>query len=237
VTWLFDPGTGRLTGTLPAQAGSPVSVAFSPDGATLAVAMVEETGPDKVSLWNVASRTLIRTVSDPRGEINSVAYSPSGAAIAVADVPGATVFDAATGQVIAALTDPPHRRDQPGSGNFPPSFGQAAFSPSGSMLAVTDGRGDVYVWDVATRRVIKTLTAPGQGGTTSADMVAFSPSGTMLATDGGPGAYVWDLATGQVSAELRDPGRGVSAMSFSPDSKTLGASDVDGMIYLWHTQT
>jgi WD40 repeat protein len=181
-------------------------------------------------------RHLIATLSDPEGTASGVAFSPSGRTLAVADRDGATLWDVATGRITATLRDPQRR---PASAPRPVTLGtwSLAFSPSGTTLALADGDGDVYLWDVASSRLLGTLTAPGQGGTTTANSVAFSPSGTTLATNGGPGAYLWDLSTRRVAQTFSDPDSiapEVNALAWSPDGNNLAAADQDGSVYLWH---
>jgi sugar lactone lactonase YvrE len=95
-TYLWDTATGRLTATLtdPARhAVKPadptghqvISVAFSPDGTTLAVADLN----GSTYLWDVATGKITATLTDPSsaGGI-SVAFSPGGTTLAVGDQNG-----------------------------------------------------------------------------------------------------------------------------------------------------
>lgn len=61
-----------------------------------------------------------------------------------------------------------------------------AFSPDGATLALGDGYGRTYLWDVATGRVTATLKDPGSGSS-SVDAVGFSPDGKTLAIAVGAG--------------------------------------------------
>jgi hypothetical protein len=120
-----DPGSSGVS-----------SVAFSPDGATLAAA--DRNG--KIFLWNVAARTLAATFTDPRSSgASSVAFSPDGATLAAGDRNGSTfLWNVAARTLAATFTDP---RSSGAS--------SVAFSPDGATLAAGDGNGRIFLWHIS----------------------------------------------------------------------------------------
>jgi DivIVA domain-containing protein len=208
----------RLMAALTAPGRFVSSVAFSPDGHTLAAG----DGNGRTYLWDVAAGHRIAALTDPEsGGLSSVAFSPDGHTLAAGDADGWTyLWDVGAGHRIATLTDPG------GVG-----INAVAFSPDGHTLAVGDGNGSTYLWDVATGHRIATLTDPEFSGVSS---VAFSPDGHTLATgDADDGTYLWDVATGHRIATLTYPGSIVFSVAFSPDGHTLATADGHGITYLW----
>jgi len=218
---LSNTAAGTLAATFTDPGAAPAaSVAFSPNGATLA------TGTDNGStyLWNTATRKLAGTLTDPgTAGVNSVAFSPDGATLAAGGGNGTTyLWNTATGKLTASLTDP-------GTA----SVNSVAFSPDGATLATGDGNGSTYLWNVSGGKLAATLTDPGAVGV---DSVAFSPGGATLAAGGGEGStYLWNVSGGKLAATLTDPGTaGPTSVAFSPKGMTLASADGNGSTYLWN---
>jgi eukaryotic-like serine/threonine-protein kinase len=64
-----------------------------------------------------------------------------------------------------------------------------AFGPDGT-LAAGDNNGNIYTWDVTTRKVTATFPDPASEGVTS---VAFGPDGTLAAGDANGTIYLWRI--------------------------------------------
>jgi WD40 repeat protein/transcriptional regulator with XRE-family HTH domain len=108
-----------------------------------------------------------------------------------------------------------------------------AFSPKGNILASGSVNGTAQLWDVATRRPIRSPFVTQTGGVNA---VAFSPDGKILATGSDDGMFtLWDVAThemtgGPVLADIAP----LTSVEFSPDGTTLATGSTDGTVRLWN---
>ena len=101
-----------------------------------------------------------------------------------------------------------------------------------NLLAAGSGGGNVSIWDV------RNGGAPRQINTGNAAVMslAFQPSGTLLAAGNLDGSVtMWDAVHPTTPTRLRagDTKAGVRAVTFSPDGKTLAASQPSGAL-LWN---
>lgn len=127
------------------------SMAFAPDGSSLALA-----NPNGAVLIDPVTGQRQVALRGARGGVSAVAFSPDSTSVATAEVSGAiTLWDAATGN--KQLTLPGHDE----------VIGRLDFSPDGTMLASAGGDGLTRVWaldvddlkTMARDRVSRTLTA------------------------------------------------------------------------------
>ncbi|MDB9445461.1 trypsin-like peptidase domain-containing protein [Anabaena sp. CS-542/02] len=211
VTW----SSSSLVKTITGHSGAVTSVAFSPDGKTLASGSWDDT----IKLWDVATGREIATLTG-----YSPVFSPDGRTLASGSGDGIIrLWDIATGREIATLT------------GYSP-----VFSPDGKILASGSGR-IIKLWDVATRREIATLT----GQSESVYSIAFSPDGKTLASGSGSfdgTIQVWDVATGREIATLEGHSTtfrytDVNSLAFSRDGKILASGSADNTIKLWDVAT
>lgn len=101
-----------------------------------------------------------------------------------------------------------------------------------NLLAAGAGGGKVAVWDLRNGGAPREITA----GNAAVMSLAFQPSGTLLAAGNLDGTVtLWDAAHPAAPARLRAAGNktSVRAVAFSPDGKTLAASQPSGAL-LWN---
>ena len=156
------------------------SLAFSPDGQTLAGADGGE-----IHLWDTDIWTYLKTFTKHTNLVTSLALSPNGAVLASGSWKEVHLWDTDTGTHLKTLRGP---RDIVRS---------LAFSPDGATLASSSG-GEIHLWDTDTSTHLKTFT----GSQDIVRTLVFGPDGTTLAGVGWPRStkgYIidlWDIVTG-----------------------------------------
>lgn len=188
------------------------SIAFSPDGRTLAAA-----AGDAVRLWDLASGTEVRRLRVPSVSVHSLAMSPGGQTLAAGYLDHAVrLWDLAGGGV---------RRLE----GHETVVGALAFSPDGEILASGSQGSTLRLWDVAGGTLIRQIGERSRAGYGWRDL-AFSPDGQVLAVAGTNASILMYDRTGRRLPSGRigfgiTPGSGCrfSAVAFSPDGQTVAA--------------
>jgi WD40 repeat protein len=206
-----------------------ISVAFSPDGDSIATASgtLEQGSPDtqpgEVKIRDSWTGKLMRTLLHP-GPLTCVAYSPDRTRPLIATTGWdkmLRIWDVRTGQEIKSVRAGPQV-----------SF-KVVFSPDGRRLATAGDDNAARIWDATTLEEILTL----RGHTREVHSLAFRSDGRLLATQSmGSTVKIWDTEPGKHPLTLPgQPGHWVQAVAFSRDGHRIASGDIDGTLRVHDT--
>ena len=246
--------------TLNGNSGTVWSVAFSPNGDTLAMAIED----GRVLLWDLKGQRIAGTLTGHRAAIWTVDFSKDGSRIVTASDDGdVRLWDAATGEPLAtrlihagsvrSVALSPDGKQVAAAGRTGTIYlwdlklentvwmreqeGSAyavAFSPDGRTIASAGSNKEVKLWDVGSGRVRVTLT----GHTGPVYAVSYSPDGRRVATAGWDGTVrIFDADSGEPGPVLRGHEHDVWSVSFGKEGKTLASAGTDGMVRLWDVES
>ncbi|MBW4543587.1 MAG: protein kinase [Symplocastrum torsivum CPER-KK1] len=217
-----------LVATLQGHSAQVLSVAFSPDGKTLASGSGYKDKNNCLKLWDVDVRQEICTIKEHSGGVNSIAFSPDGRTLAFGKSDTIKLWNVSTGQEIS------HLKGHSTQSLYIELIFSLAFSPDGKILASGSKDCTIKLWEVSTGREISTL----KGHRKYINSVAFSPDGKILASGSkDKTTKLWNVSTGREIMTLKEHSYGVSSVAFSPDGKTLATGGGDSTIKMWDVRT
>jgi WD40 repeat protein len=201
--------------------GVDVSLAFSPDGKTLAIAS------DGVSLWDVETGKRIRLLPyDSTAYVKSVAFTPDGKQLITPDQGmsldknisgGLHIWDVATGKEARFLATP-------GEG-----FGHVTLSNDGGRLAAASG-GSVRVWDTKTWKQL----ADHPTHRADVESIAISKDGLVLTGSMDFSARLWTLKDGAAIHRFQCA-YWARSVAMTPDGSRAAALSNGDELLVWDT--
>ena len=211
--------------------GAASDITFTPDGTQFAVTT-------NIGIWIYDAKTgaEITVLKQPGHGYGKVAFSPDGSVLACATGSNGRgevqLWDKAAGALITTL---------------PATIGISSlfFSEDGTKLVCAGSFGRVHVWEInpETPPVLVTDIRLYFENWSDSWLTKLSPDGRFLAItipnwqDKDFSIQLWDGKTGELWHTLTGHTRSVTALTFSPDSKTLVSADEYETIRVWDTES
>ncbi|MFE1028338.1 trypsin-like peptidase domain-containing protein [Streptomyces sp. NPDC058818] len=224
---LWDVREKRRIAMLQGHAGQVTSLAFSPDGATLATGASDAT----TRLWDVRGHRSLTTLTGHSTTVFALAFSPDGQTLASGGQDRSVrLWDVQERTALVVL-------------NSHTGFVNAlAFSPDGATLASGSADATVRLWDMRAGRPRATIAR--SDGSVSQTVVSspqgvYSPDGKVLAVgDNGGSVRLYDARTRHMLGRLTGHSSKVKSVQFSPNGRFVAASSHDSpLVMLWDART
>jgi WD40 repeat protein len=183
-----------------------------------------------IRLWDVASRSEVRSFGFPMGKVTTLAVSGDGRRALCAGIfhttrdgesaPSWRVWDLETGDTV-------FERATADAG-----FANAAvLSADGRRVLAPDHAGrSLSLWDLDAGKELKRML-----NRSHIRSLAMSPDGTRGVAGRADGSMdVYDLQEGQLVTSFTTHGGPISALAFSPDGRFAVSGGTDRLVRLWH---
>jgi WD40 repeat protein len=219
---VWDAASLLKRGTPSLRGSGRATLAFSPDGATIAMG----TSDGSAQFWDSGTFRPRGSIKAHDGLVTSISFAPDGKTFATA-----STADNETAKIWELRQDPsafPWR----GSAVL-----AASFSADGKTLALGGDAGTLRLADPATRRVSRTLT----GHKYRIWSIAFAPDGKTLVSAGGDWERhddtgelrVFDLISGVSKSLFPETHKLIFTVAIAPDGRTLATGGWGSDVTLW----
>jgi WD40 repeat protein len=200
------------------------SVAFSPDGRTLASGADDGT----IKLRDVNDQKELHVLAGQTLPVTSLVFTSDGSLLisATGDWRNNRVaceirlWEVMSGKELAQLQ------------GCTSEIKCIAIDKGGGLLASTEANSDLRLWDVVNRKVLRTIRLESLSGS-----LAFSPDGQRLATGHYSGSItLWDVPGLTPIQRYTGHAKGIPGIAFSADGKFLATTGTDGKLAIWPVQ-
>lgn len=210
---LWDLATGRELITLIGHSSWVSTALFSPDGKLLVTGSRDGTA----RLWDAATGQSMAVLTGHKGGVTAIAYSPDGKSVLTGSEDKTVRIWGSQGELIALLK------------GHEDGIRTVSMSPDGLNAYVIDYRGNAYIWDSKTSRIVVASPSRAKG----VGLAIFAHRGKYAAiSEKSRVLRVWDADAARTLLELsRVNSTAVSAMLWSEDRLYIG--DRSGLLSVY----
>ena len=223
VIYLWDGVTGELKTTLIGHTASVTTLAFNPEGSTLASG-----GDDEViRFWDVPTAELQLTFAAHANTVGFLKYTPDGEVLLSQGGDNSVcLWETRTGKFLRILKTQTENA----------SSIDIDFSKDGRTLVSVNSDENIRLWNLHTGEQLKTIKQNRK-----IEFVQYSPDGRIIACSedyGEATVLLFDADIGELLHDLKMPGHAewVTGFQFSPNGQTLAVRTCDE-IYFWDVNT
>ncbi len=216
--WIWEVGSGRVTGSISGHHAAVLDVAASTDSRLVVTASLD----GRLLLWDARRGRILRSLEGHRLAVLATAFSPDGSLVLSGSADRtARLWSADTGRLVRLLDGHTHR-----VGAVAISSGQ---SPGGALAATGCADGTVRIFDVTTGELRRSMRA----GELAINGIAFAPDGGELATASADGRVrVIDVAGDAIARTFPIGDAALRAIDWSPDGALLAVGDTRGALHV-----
>ncbi len=208
--------TWKCIRTLKDHLSSINTIAFSPDGQTIASGSADRT----IKLWYINSTVPCWTLGVHSSLVDAIAFSPDGQTIASGSWDYTIkIWDVETGELIHTF------------GEHSGWIKCIAISSDRQILASGSADRTIKIWNLNTGEVQKTLS----GHSSAVHSIVISQDGkTLVSSSADQTIKVWNLDSGEVKLTLEGHTDAVNSLTLSPTGQILISGSSDKTIKIWH---
>jgi len=252
---VWNAQTGREEHRLKGFKGALNTIAFSPDGQSLAVAvtkyyredegnLIKTIGSSEVQIFDVRTWKTVLQLQNV-GMVNSLAFEPDGKILLIGGLiheqdgalPGVKLWNLETGKTANFHT---------GGEDFYKAVNSLAISRNGGLLAFTSGPDIVQVLDTRAWKVKYTFDANSDADSqrpTSRFLLSLNrviavaflrERKTLSGVIEGSGIKLWDIRTGEVKKRLVSQEGEASIAAISSNGESIAEAGDDATLRLWN---
>jgi hypothetical protein len=219
--WAID-GRSKIR-RLSGHQGLVESVAYSPDGQTLASAADDDT----VRIWEAGTAKLLREIELPRDLFFHMGYAPDGI-LTVARRDGIHRYEPRADKVWCRVVE---EIEAPWAYAFSPNDRQLAVASKRKTSKGEEEPQALRLWDPATGKKILEFER-SQAALVMA--IAFSTDGTIVLTGGRDGAVrLWEVSSGKECGRFVGHEGWILSVAFAADGRTALSAGSDTSVLVW----